>query len=66
MAPVQNAIFCCFLPLLIQKLDITPEDIMVGAAAGTMMETARVLISYSIAVGLAGPVNAIINSNQIY
>ena len=39
---------------------------MVGAAAGTMMETARVLISYSIAVGLAGPVNAIINSNQIY
>ena len=39
---------------------------MVGGAAGTMMETARVLISYSIAVGLAGPVTAIVNTNVIY
>ena len=66
MAPVQNAIFCCFLPQLSQKLDITFEDIMVGGAAGTMMETARVLISYSIAVGLAGPVTAIVNTNVVY
>lgn len=28
-----------------------------------MMEGARVLISYSIAVGLAGPVTAIVNAN---
>ena len=66
VAPIQNAIFCCFLPQLSQKLDITFEDIMVGGAAGCMMEVARVLIAYSIAEGLAGPVTAIINTNVVY
>ena len=31
-----------------------------------MLEGARVLISYSISVGLAGPVTAIVNTNAAY
>ena len=66
VAPLLNIVFCFFMPQLMEQLDVTFEDIMVGGMAGCMMEGARVLISYSIAVGLAGPVTAIVNTNAAY
>lgn len=39
---------------------------MVGGIAGCLLESGRVLISYSIAVGLAGPVTAMVNMNAVY
>ena len=51
VAPVQNGIFCFFMLQLQDKLTVTWEDIFVGGAAGTMMETARVLISYTLKAG---------------
>ena len=66
VAPLLNIVFCFFMPQLMDQLDVTWEDIFVGGAAGSMMESGRVLISYSIAVGLAGPVTAIVNANIAY
>lgn len=66
VAPLLNIVFCFFMPQLMDQLDVTWEDIFVGGAAGSMMEGSRVLISYSIAVGLAGPVTAIVNANIAY
>lgn len=54
-APLTNLIFCFFLVPLSGELEITMKDILVGAAAECLMETARILLSYGIEKGLAGP-----------
>ena len=52
--------------MLKEQITVTWEDLFVGGAAGIMIETAQVLISYSIDVGLAGPSAAIESTDVIY
>ena len=65
-APIQNLIFCFFLLPLKSEMTITVEDILVGAAAEGLMETARVLLAYGIEKGLAGPAQALMSTHALW
>ena len=54
-APIQNLIFCIFLIPLSDKMEIKLKDLLVGTASEALMETARILLSYGVEKGLAGP-----------
>ena len=47
-------------------MTVTWNDILIGGLAGCMMESARILIFYSVDVGLAGPVSAILGTQALY
>ena len=54
-SPIQNLIFCFFLIPLSDKMEITFKDLLVGTASEALMETARILLSFGVEKGLAGP-----------
>lgn len=67
-APGNNLVFCFFLISLADEMTRTIEfkDILIGAAAEGLMETSRVLLSYGIAVGLAGPAQALMSTHALW
>ena len=54
-SPIQNLVFCFFLIPLSDKMEITFKDLLVGTASEALMETARILLSFGVEKGLAGP-----------
>ena len=66
VAPVINFIFTFFLIPLKEKMTITWMDIFIGTAAEVFMEIARILVSYSVEKGLAGPASALISTQALH
>ena len=65
-AAIQNPEFCLFLIPLSKVMDITANDLMVGAAAEVLMESARVGIAYGVHIGLAGPAQALMSTHALW
>ena len=61
-----NILFCLFLISLTEKMEITWRDIGLGFAAELLMETSRILLSYGISIGLAGPAQALMSTHALY
>ena len=47
-------------------MSITIGDILIGAVAEGLMETARVLLSYGIEKGIAGPAQALMSTHALW
>ena len=65
-APLQNLILCFFLIPLSNEMTIEFKDILIGTAAEGLMETARVLLSYGIEKGYAGPAQALMSTHALH
>ena len=66
VAPVINFAFSFFLIPLKDQMTITWMDIFIGTAAEFFMEIARILVSYSVEKGLAGPASALISTQALH
>lgn len=47
-------------------MNITFTDLLIGAAAEGLMETSRILLSYGIEKGLAGPAQALMSTHALH
>ena len=47
-------------------MTITINDILVGAVAEGLMETSRVLLSFGVEKGLAGPAQALMSTHALW
>lgn len=65
-APPQNLIFCFFLIPLSGEFTIGWNDIFIGLAAEGLMEMARVLLSFGVEKGLAGPAQALMSTHALW
>ena len=65
-AAIQNPVFCLFLIPLSKVMDITANDLLLGAAAEALMESARVCIAYGVHIGLAGPAQALMSTHALW
>lgn len=61
-----NLIFCFFLIPLADEMTITMKDLGIGLAAEALMETARILLSFGVEVGLAGPAQALMSTHALW
>ena len=61
-----NLLFFFFLIPLQDKMVLTWTDIGVGFAAELLMETSRILLSYGVAIGLAGPAQALMSTHALH
>ena len=46
-------------------MTITMNDLFIGAAAEILMETSRVLLSFGVEKGLAGPAQALMSTHAL-
>lgn len=65
-AAPQNLIFCFFLIPLSTEMTIGWRDVFIGLAAEGLMETARVLLSFGVEKGLAGPAQALMSTHALW
>ena len=56
-----------FIPLYFRDdYDFQWIDLAIGAAAGVLISSGRILISVSIAIGLAGPAQALMSTHALW
>ena len=64
--PFCSLIYACFIPALQEKMTIEWKDLLIGGAAGTLMDTAIVFISLAITQGKAGPAQALMSTDSLW
>mmetsp|Transcript_9869 Transcript_9869/g.12241 ORF Transcript_9869/g.12241 Transcript_9869/m.12241 type:complete len:290 (-) Transcript_9869:183-1052(-) len=64
--PLRSIFFMSLLPSLSEQMTIEWSDIAIGGIAGTLIEISRVLISIGIALGKAGPAQALMSTHALW